>query len=196
MAASSASVCRAVGGVGRGGEPYPSSTRPPPKPPAPWLSFCWLGQPPGPVPARRADSAGWLAQARGSEANCPAEMGIRRGAGPTSSPLLPSLGYLFQPSEDRCAGPYWQRWEILQRDLCPGPKATMIAFHSCLQSYQATRRSDLRGLKVLSLASYTLAPASIARFASRSLTHSVTFFYLLLWTQAKRCCLSATDTLV
>lgn len=34
---------------------------------------------------RQADSAGWLAQAHSSEANCPAEMGIRGEVGPKSS---------------------------------------------------------------------------------------------------------------
>lgn len=94
--------------------------------PAPWLNFHWpwaaptqLGEPPGPVPGRQADAAGWLAHAHCREAACPAEMAMGEGGSYLFIPL-PSLVYLLHLSEGRQAGPYWQSGRVPSRTGAQG----------------------------------------------------------------------------
>lgn len=128
--------------LGRGGEGREAGGEvlsvPPTMLPAPWLNFHWpwaaptqLGEPPGPVPGRQADAAGWLAHAHCREAACPAEMAIGRGwvLSLHSSPF-PGLS---PPTLTGQVG--WAllaEWESPQQDWCPGPQANIIPLNSCL----------------------------------------------------------------
>lgn len=153
--------------LGRGEERGPSFQFPPTMPQLLGSTSAGHGQPlpgwespQGPCQrGRQADSAGWLAQAHSSEADCPTEMDISGEVGPTSS--LPGLA-ISSISQMRAGWALPAEVGDSPVGLVPRAKGhyDSLAFLPLKIQVPQPQCSDFRILKISPLSSYTLAAAS------------------------------------